>query len=300
MPRVILRWPTISRTVSTNSHITPTSQTLSASTSPLTVAYYWDTATPTSTQLLEAESFFNRPSPSLLYSSTDFRNVKISSLPEVAFLGRSNVGKSSILNTLMGRNLCHTSKTPGRTRPIKFFAVGGEDGMGNPGKIVLLDMPGYGKGSRAEWGKEIMKYLVGRKQYCYLAYLRSRTEWLTTCLRLKRAFLLIDSKHGLKQTDKELLELFRQHAISHQVVLSKADRIICGGSRFPKDEQLRGRSETLRAICDNIRKDIQPANSEGPVALGELIACSAEKSIDGKRIGINNLRWAVLAATGLQ
>ena len=166
MPRVITRWPTLRRTVSTISHISPTPQAsiIPASTSPLTVAYHWDTATPTPTQLLEAERFFNRPSPSLLYSSTDFRNVKISSLPEVAFLGRSNVGKSSILNSLMGRNLCHTSKKPGRTRSMNFFAVGGEDGMGNPGKIVLLDMPGYGKGSRAEWGKEIMKYLVGRKQ----------------------------------------------------------------------------------------------------------------------------------------
>ena len=102
----------------------------------------------------------------------------------------------------------------------------------------------------------------------------------------------------MKQTDKELLELFRQHAISHQVVLSKADRIVYGGSRLPKDEQLRERSENLRAICNHIRKDIQPTDSEGPVALGELIACSAEKSIDGNRIGINNLRWAVLAATG--
>ena len=81
-------------------------------------------------------------------------------------------------------------------------------------------------------------------------------------------------------------------------MLSKADRIIGGGSRLPKDELLRGRSENLRAICDNIRKEIQPTDSEGPVALGELIACSTEKSIDGKRIGINNLRWAILAATG--
>ena len=133
--------------------------------SPITIAYYWDTAVPSPSQLLEAERFFNRTSPSLLYSSTDFRNVKLSSLPEVAFLGRSNVGKSSILNALMGRKICHTSSKPGRTRSMNFFAVGGEDGMGNPGRAVLLDMPGYGKGSRAEWGQEIMKYLVGRKQY---------------------------------------------------------------------------------------------------------------------------------------
>ena len=132
--------------------------------SPLTIAHYWDTAVPTPTQLLAAERFFNRPTPTHLYSCTEFRNVRLGSLPEVAFLGRSNVGKSSLLNTLMGRNICHTSSKPGRTRSMNFFAVGGEDGMGNPGKVLVVDMPGYGKGSREEWGTEILKYLAGRKQ----------------------------------------------------------------------------------------------------------------------------------------
>lgn len=85
-------------------------------------------------------------------------------MPEVVFLGRSNVGKSSLLNAVMGRNICHTSSKPGRTRTMNFFAVGGPDEAGSPGRIVVLDMPGYGKGSRAEWGPEITKYLVGRKQ----------------------------------------------------------------------------------------------------------------------------------------
>lgn len=299
VPHRVRRPPTIGRAASTVSHVRSSAGIVPPPTPPLTVAHYWDTAVPTPTQLLKAERFFNRPSPCLLYSSTDFRNVKTSSLPEVAFLGRSNVGKSSLLNTLMGRYLCHTSKKPGRTRSMNFFAVGGEDGMGNPGRIVLLDMPGYGKGSHAEWGKEIMKYLVGRKQYDYLVYIRMWRKQADNLNRLKRAFLLVDAKHGLKQTDKELLEMFRQHAISHQVVLSKADRIVCGGPKAPTDQQLHLRSESLRGICENIREAIQPAHSEGPVALGELIACSAEKSIDGKRLGINHLRWAVLAATGL-
>lgn len=65
----------------------------------------------------------------------------------------------------MGRKICHTSSKPGRTKSMNFFAVGGEDQAGNPGKLVVLDMPGYGKGSREEWGPEIMKYLVGRRQY---------------------------------------------------------------------------------------------------------------------------------------
>lgn len=69
------------------------------------------------------------------------------------------------------------------------------------------------------------------------------------------------------------------------------------GPRTPNDQQLQVRSENLRKICEDIRRDIQPSDSDMPVALGELIACSAEKSINGKRLGVNHLRWAVLAAT---
>ncbi len=129
------------------------------------LAYYWDTAPPTATQLRRAEKFFGAAPPKLLFSATKFRTVNNSALPEVAFLGRSNVGKSSLLNALLGQNICHTSSKPGRTRSMNFFAIGGEDGRGSPGKLAVLDMPGYGKGSREEWGSEIMKYLVGRKQY---------------------------------------------------------------------------------------------------------------------------------------
>ena len=129
------------------------------------LAYYWDTTPPTATQLRRAEKFFGAAPPKLLFSATRFRTVNNSAIPEVAFFGRSNVGKSSLLNALMGQKICHTSSKPGRTRSMNFFAVGGEDGHGSPGKLAVLDMPGYGKGSREEWGAEIMKYLIGRKQY---------------------------------------------------------------------------------------------------------------------------------------
>ena len=129
------------------------------------LAYYWDTAPPTAVQLRRAGRFFGAAPPKLLFSATKFRTVNNIAIPEVAFLGRSNVGKSSLLNALMGQKICHTSSKPGRTRSMNFFAVGGEDGHGSPGKLAVLDMPGYGKGSREEWGPEIMKYLVGRKQY---------------------------------------------------------------------------------------------------------------------------------------
>lgn len=130
-----------------------------------TLSYHWETAVPTSSQLRQAERFFISYPPVLVYSTPNFRTVNPGTAPEVAFLGRSNVGKSSLLNALMGSKICHTSSKPGRTRTMNFFAVGGKDNIGNPGKVVVLDMPGYGKGSREEWGTEIMKYLVGRKQY---------------------------------------------------------------------------------------------------------------------------------------
>ena len=137
-----------------------------------TLSYYWDTNPPTPAQLVRAERFFLKHPPSIIYSAVKFRTVKFTSAPEVVFLGRSNVGKSSLLNAIMGANVCHTSRNPGRTRSMNFFAVGGEDGMGNPGKLMLLDMPGYGKGSREEWGKEVEKYLVGRNEYVRLCHVR--------------------------------------------------------------------------------------------------------------------------------
>ena len=117
------------------------------------------------TQLAQAERFFLAHDPVLLFSAEKFRTVDFTSVPEVAFFGRSNVGKSSLLNAIMGKPICFVSKVPGRTRTMNAFAVGGEDPMGNKGRVTVFDMPGYGQASHEEWGKEIMKYLVGRREY---------------------------------------------------------------------------------------------------------------------------------------
>jgi len=110
--------------------------------------------------------------------------------------------------------------------------------------------------------------------------------------------VLVDALHGLKSSDAEILSLLRQHAISHQIILSKVDRVF-----FPKSNHSVARMEPnslqLDAIVEKLKPLIQPGKGDGPEALGEIIACSAEKTIDGTKIGINNVRWAVLAATGL-
>ncbi|KAL8890704.1 MAG: hypothetical protein Q9215_002212 [Flavoplaca cf. flavocitrina] len=263
------------------------------------LSYHWDTVAPTPKQRRHAEHFFLRGTPKILYSSSTFRKVPRGQVPEVAFLGRSNVGKSSLLNKLVNKNICHTSKNPGRTKTMNFFAVGGEDEQGNPGRLVVLDMPGYGHKSRAEWGEEIMKYLVGRKQYVFSGGFGDETLLLNRT-RLVRAFVLIDSMHGVKRSDESLLQALRESAISHQVVLSKVDRILFPRSRNPTQQMLQRNATNLQQAAQSIRDGLASMDVAGPEALGEILACSTAASLErGKWLGINNLRWAVLAATGL-
>lgn len=92
--------------------------------------------------------------------------------------------------------------------------------------------------------------------------------------------------------------MFRQNAISHQIILSKVDRILFRKSR-PSLARMERSYPALDLICDQLKGKIQPGNGDGPEALGEIVTCSAEATLEGKKIGINNVRWAVLAATGL-
>ena len=124
--------------------------------------------------------------------------------PEVAFAGRSNVGKSSLLNALTGRRaLARTSKTPGRTQQINIFALGG--------RLGLVDLPGYGyaqapKAHVAEWTALVNGYLRGRPT-------------------LRRALVLIDARHGPKDSDRTLMAMLDVAAVSYQAVLTKADAV---------------------------------------------------------------------------
>jgi GTP-binding protein len=127
-------------------------------------------------------------------------------VPEVAFCGRSNVGKSSLLNALTGRKaLARTSVTPGRTQELNFFEVG------DPLSFRLVDMPGYGFAKAPPKVVEIWRRLIRD-------YLRGRQV-------LKRTLLLVDARHGIKPVDAEMMTLLDEAAVSYRVVLTKADKI---------------------------------------------------------------------------
>ncbi|HVZ27723.1 MAG TPA: ribosome biogenesis GTP-binding protein YihA/YsxC [Rhizomicrobium sp.] len=139
-----------------------------------------------------------------IWGTSKIDNLPPQSLREVAFVGRSNVGKSSLINALTGRkSLARVSQTPGRTREINFFNLGG--------KLMLVDLPGYGyaKASKSlamEWQRLIFAYLSGRAT-------------------LSRALLLIDARRGLMSSDLAVMELFDRAAVSYELVLTKADEL---------------------------------------------------------------------------
>jgi GTP-binding protein len=128
-------------------------------------------------------------------------------LPEIAFAGRSNVGKSSLINALTGRKtLARTSNTPGRTQQLNFFDLGG--------RLTIVDLPGYGyakapKGEVDRWNRLIRKYLKGR-------------------VGLRRLCVLIDARHGLKVSDRQVMDLLAESAVVYQIVLTKTDKVKAG------------------------------------------------------------------------
>ena len=180
---------------------------------------------------------------------------------EIAFAGRSNVGKSSLLNALTNRNnLARTSNTPGRTQELNFFDVGAHEGaqQSGPPLFRLVDMPGYGY---AKAPKDVVK------QWRFLVndYLRGRAV-------LKRALLLVDSRHGLKEVDQDVMKMLDDAAVSYRLVLTKADKV------------------KATELADVIARTAAEARLH-PAAHPDIIATSAEKGM-----GIAELRAVVIEA----
>ncbi|MDE1159831.1 MAG: ribosome biogenesis GTP-binding protein YihA/YsxC [Neorhizobium sp.] len=177
---------------------------------------------------------------------------------EIAFAGRSNVGKSSLINALVGQKaLARTSNTPGRTQELNYFVPDGYSGQdGDMPPMAMVDMPGYGYAQAPKehvdaWTKLVFDYLRGRAT-------------------LKRVYVLIDSRHGIKKNDDDVLDLLDKAAVSYQIVLTKTDKI-----KEPAVPKL------LAETTEKIRKR--------PAAFPMVLSTSSEK---GK--GLDELRAAIV------
>ena len=141
-----------------------------------------------------------------LKSAPQLQHLPDPDVPEIAFAGRSNVGKSSLINAVTNRaKLARASNTPGRTQELNYFDVG------RPAVFRLVDMPGYGFA-------EAPKHMVKRWRFLINAFLRGRAV-------LKRALVLVDSRHGLKDVDRDIMKMLDDAAVSYHIVLTKADKI---------------------------------------------------------------------------
>ena len=199
-----------------------------------------------------ARKIFSGPI-SFLKSAPDLKFLPDPVANEVAFAGRSNVGKSSLINALTNRNgLARTSNTPGRTQELNFFDVG------EPLRFRLVDMPGYGF---AEAPKDVVK----KWRFLVNDFLRGRQV-------LKRALVLIDSRHGIKDVDRDIMDMLDAAAVSYHLVLTKSDKI---------------KASTLAAILAQTAEE----GRKRPAAHPHIIPTSSEKGM-----GLPELRAAVLEA----
>jgi GTP-binding protein len=207
------------------------------------------------TQAAEAlgRKLFSGP-VAFLKSAPALKFLPLAQAPEIAFAGRSNVGKSSLLNRLTNRTgLARTSNTPGRTQELNFFDVG------DPPRLRLVDMPGYGFAKAPKEVVRTWRHLIDD-------YLRGRAV-------LKRALVLVDARHGLKDVDLEVMKMLDDAAVSYRLVLTKADKI---------------KPSALEAVEAAVAAEAR----KHPAAHPAIIATSSETGL-----GIDALRLAVVEAS---
>jgi GTP-binding protein len=285
---------------------------------------YIDSAAPSAQNLQRANVFFNSSSTSFNYSHPSVGAFpRDSPDPEIVFLGRSNVGKSSLLNTLLSPSsparqkrgqspgfhrggahggsgtkiqqrragLSFTSATAGHTKLLSSFsltsylppaaaaaaAAAADGSAAKKTTISVIDTPGYGPAARAEWGNMVSSYLRQRRQ-------------------LRRAYVLVDALHGVKDSDRLLLDYLKDTGVSYQILLVKIDRIIFNSAgKLAADWEARGQK-----VKDSMEALIQESGTGG---LADVLAVSAKYAWDGtekgERIGISALRWSILVATGI-
>ena len=202
-------------------------------------------------QIEQARRFFAGPCD-FVWGAADLSQIPEPVMAEIAFAGRSNVGKSSLVNALTGRStLARTSNTPGRTQQLNFFNLADV--------LYLVDMPGYGyakvsKNTRDNWDALIFQYLQGRPN-------------------LKTVLILIDSRHGFKETDIHLMEMLDKAAVNYRIVLTKVDK---------------ASKKDMAAM----EKQILDVLGKHPAADPIIYQTSAEKNI-----GLEHLRAALIALT---
>lgn len=191
----------------------------------------------------KANEFFLKNKPVFKIGALKESDLPINKITEFAFIGRSNVGKSSLINAITNSKIAVVSKTPGRTKQINFFQVGDS--------LTIVDMPGYGyaKAGKQEvqnWNALIFKYLLNR-------------------VNLKRVFLLIDSRHLIKSNDEEMMDILDKSGILYQIILTKVDEV------NPKELELK-----LKSLTEVFKKhpalfdEVLYASSQNNIGIEEL------------------------------
>ena len=200
---------------------------------------------PYSAELLKAGEDLFGGQTTFMLGVAHLEQLPFTELNEVAFAGRSNVGKSSLINAITAqKGLAKTSNTPGTTQQLNYFNVGD--------RILMVDLPGYGYAQAPEalvkqWQKLIFTYLQGR-------------------VNLKRVFVLIDSRHGIKKVDEEIMDMLDKAAVTYQIILTKSDKI-------------------SQAALAKVLSETEQKTAQHPAAYIKVLTTSSEKNA-----GIENVR----------